>query len=99
GIVLHLGEQFRRVEVDGNELEAGGATPLPSVAARSARGALGGMAVAGGVPGSVGGGVRMNAGAHGGELADLLVWADVFHLTGEPAGTAGREKTGATGRV
>jgi len=36
------------------------------------------------IPGTVGGGVRMNAGAHGSELADRLLWADVFHLTGEP---------------
>ena len=92
GIVLHLGERFRRVEVEGNELEAGGATPLPSVAARSARASLGGIAFAVAIPGTVGGGVRMNAGAHGGELADLLVWADVFHLTGALAGTAMRMK-------
>jgi UDP-N-acetylmuramate dehydrogenase len=92
GIVLHLGERFRRVEVEGNELEAGAATPLPSLAARSARASLGGIAFAVAIPGTVGGGVRMNAGAHGGELADLLVWADVFHLTGDQAGTAVRMK-------
>jgi UDP-N-acetylmuramate dehydrogenase len=86
GIVLHLGQRFRRVEVEGTELEAGGATPLPSVAARSARASLGGIAFAVAIPGTVGGGVRMNAGAHGGELADRLVWADVFHLVGEAAG-------------
>jgi UDP-N-acetylmuramate dehydrogenase len=92
GIVLHLGQRFRRVEIDGTELEAGAATPLPSVAARSARASLGGIAFAVAIPGSVGGGVRMNAGAHGGELADRLVWADVFHLTGEAAGRAARLK-------
>ena len=86
GIVLHLGQRFRRVEVEGTELEAGGATPLPSVAARSARASLGGIAFAVAIPGTVGGGVKMNAGAHGSELADRLVWADVFHLTGEVPG-------------
>jgi UDP-N-acetylmuramate dehydrogenase len=84
GIALHLGQRFRRIEVEGTELEAGAATPLPSVAAHSAKASLGGIAFAVAIPGSVGGGVRMNAGAHGGELADRLVWADVFHLTGEP---------------
>lgn len=84
GIVLHLGQRFRRVEVEGTELEAGAATPLPSLAARSAKASLGGIAFAVAIPGTVGGGVRMNAGAHGSELADRLLWADVFHLTGEP---------------
>jgi UDP-N-acetylmuramate dehydrogenase len=85
GIVLHLGQRFRRVEVEGTELEAGAATPLPSLAARSAKASLGGIAFAVAIPGTVGGGVRMNAGAHGTELADRLLWADVFHLTGEGA--------------
>jgi UDP-N-acetylmuramate dehydrogenase len=92
GIALHLGQRFRRVEIEGTELEAGGATPLPSVAARSARASLGGIAFAVAIPGTVGGGVRMNAGAHGSELADRLVWADVFHLTGGGAGVALRMK-------
>ena len=86
GVVLQLGQRFRGVEIDGTELEAGGATPLPSVAAHSAKACLGGIAFAVAIPGSVGGGVRMNAGAHGSELADRLVWADVFHLTGDRAG-------------
>jgi UDP-N-acetylmuramate dehydrogenase len=92
GIVLHLGQRFRRVEVDGTELEAGAATPLPSLAARSARASLGGIAFAVAIPGSVGGGVRMNAGAHGGELADLLVWAEVVPLTGGQRGRPARLK-------
>jgi UDP-N-acetylmuramate dehydrogenase len=92
GIALHLGQRFRRVEIEGTELEAGAATPLPSVAARSARASLGGIAFAVAIPGSVGGGVRMNAGAHGSELADRLVWADVFHLTDDRAGRAARMK-------
>jgi UDP-N-acetylmuramate dehydrogenase len=92
GVVLQLGQRFRGVEIDGTELEAGGATPLPSVAAQSAKASLGGIAFAVAIPGSVGGGVRMNAGAHGGELADRLVWADVFHLTGEAAGVPARMK-------
>jgi UDP-N-acetylmuramate dehydrogenase len=85
------------VEIDGTELEAGGATPLPGVAARSARASLGGIAFAVAIPGSVGGGVRMNAGAHGSELADRLVWADVFQLAGEAAGRVLRMKTDELG--
>ena len=85
GVVLHLGQRFRRAEVDGTELEAGGAMPLPGLAARSAAASLGGMAFAVAIPGSVGGGVRMNAGAHGTELADRLVWADVVQVAEPPA--------------
>ena len=92
GVALQLGQRFRRVEIDGTELEAGGATPLPSVAAHSAKASLGGIAFAVAIPGSVGGGVRMNAGAHGSELSDRLVWADVFHLRGDPAGRVARMK-------
>jgi len=80
GVVLHLGQRFRATRVDGTELEAGGAMPLPGLAARSAAASLGGMAFAVAIPGTVGGGVRMNAGAHGTELADRLVWADVVQV-------------------
>jgi FAD binding domain len=88
GVVLHLGQRFRRIEIDGTEMEVGGATPLPGLAARSAAASLGGIAFAVAIPGSVGGGVRMNAGAHGTELADRLVWAEVVQLPDN--GPAGR---------
>jgi UDP-N-acetylmuramate dehydrogenase len=86
GVVLHLGQRFRRIEIVGTEMEVGAATPLPGLAARSAAASLGGIAFAVAIPGSVGGGVRMNAGAHGTELADRLVWADVLQLT-DPEGS------------
>jgi UDP-N-acetylmuramate dehydrogenase len=91
GVVVHLGQRFRRAEVDGIELEAGGAMPLPGLAARSAAASLGGIAFAVAIPGSVGGGVRMNAGAHGTELADRLVWADVVQVTEPPSASGGGE--------
>jgi UDP-N-acetylmuramate dehydrogenase len=92
GVVLHLGQRFRGIQVEGDELEAGAATPLPSVASRSAAAELGGIAFAVAIPGSVGGGVRMNAGAHGTELADRLLWAEVVPLTGQGAGEPQRRK-------
>jgi UDP-N-acetylmuramate dehydrogenase len=96
GIVLHLGQRFRRIEVDGTQLEAGAATPLPSLAARSAAAGLGGLAFAVAIPGSVGGGIRMNAGAHGSELGDLLLWAEVVSLA-EGAAVPRRLKPGDIG--
>jgi UDP-N-acetylmuramate dehydrogenase len=92
GVVLHLGQRLRGIRVEGEELEAGAATPLPSVASRSAAAGLGGIAFAVAIPGSVGGGIRMNAGAHGSELADRLLWAEVVQLTGQGAGEPRRRK-------
>src|SRR6266511_3310523 len=70
GVVLNLGQRMRSIAVDGTEVEAGAGAPLPSLAARSAAASLGGLAFTVAIPGSVGGGVRMNAGAHGSELGD-----------------------------
>ncbi len=97
GVALHLGQRFRGVQVEGDELRAGAATPLPSVASRSAAAELGGLAFAVAIPGSVGGGVRMNAGAHGSELADRLLWAEVVTLAGPGAGEPLRLEPGELG--
>ncbi len=78
GLVVRLGAGFRGVEVDGVLLVAGGAEPMPSVALHAARSGLAGFSWGAAVPGSIGGGVRMNAGAHGGDMADSLVTARVL---------------------
>ena len=88
GVTLHLGGEFRRITVEGTELEAGAATPLPALASRSAAAGLGGLAFAVAIPGTVGGGVRMNAGAHGAELGDRLLWAEVLQVAAPEGGRA-----------
>ena len=65
GLVLHLGARFSRLEIDGTEVRAGAALALPTLARRTAAAGLRGLEWAVGVPGSVGGAVRMNAGGHG----------------------------------
>lgn len=80
GIVVTLGRGFRGVEFDGTRVRAGAAEPLPSLAVRVAGEGLGDFAWAAAVPGSLGGAVRMNAGAHGGEMSQALVEVDVFRL-------------------
>lgn len=80
GVVLQLGKRMGAIAVDGEEIQAGGAAALPGLAARSTAASLGGLAFAVAIPGSVGGGVRMNAGAHGSEIADRLVWAEIVDL-------------------
>jgi UDP-N-acetylmuramate dehydrogenase len=99
GVVLHLGRYFRSVTIDGEEIEVGGATPLPSLAARSAAASLGGLAFAVAIPGSVGGGIRMNAGAHGGELSDRLLWAETIDLAAGASAQSIRVKPGDIGFV
>jgi UDP-N-acetylmuramate dehydrogenase len=80
GLALRLGGSFEGIEVAGARVRAGGAVSLPVLARRTASAALRGLEWAVGVPGSVGGGVRMNAGGHGAEMANALVAADVVDL-------------------
>lgn len=63
---------FGAVEVDGSIVGAGGAVPLPALARQTVEAGLTGLEWAVGVPGSVGGGVRMNAGGHGSDIAHSL---------------------------
>jgi UDP-N-acetylmuramate dehydrogenase len=72
GLALMLGDAFAEVAVDGTVVRAGAAATLPVVARRTAREGLTGFEWAVGVPGSVGGGVRMNAGGHGSDMAATL---------------------------
>ncbi len=85
GLVLTLGDHFATVEVDGTRVRAGGAVSLPVLARRTAAAGLTGLEWAVGVPGSVGGGVRMNAGGHGSEISETLLAARLFDLTGTTA--------------
>ncbi|MBW3595060.1 MAG: UDP-N-acetylmuramate dehydrogenase [Actinobacteria bacterium] len=85
GVVVRLGMAFSwvrsaRPEEDGTKMVAGSATPLPLLANWAARRGLAGVEFAVAIPGSVGGGVRMNAGAHGGEIVDTLRSATLFDV-------------------
>ena len=75
GLVIRLGSSFSRIEaLSGGApgAKVGAATSMPQLANWAARRAFRGFEWAISIPGSVGGGVRMNAGAHGGEVADVL---------------------------
>jgi UDP-N-acetylmuramate dehydrogenase len=80
GLAVVLGDAFAEVTIEGTTVRAGGATPLPVLARRTAAAGLRGLEWAVGVPGSVGGGVRMNAGGHGSDIAASLVRVRVFDL-------------------
>jgi UDP-N-acetylmuramate dehydrogenase len=77
GVALRLGAGLKHYGREGLRVEAGGGTSMPALAAWCAKESLAGLEFAAGIPATVGGSVRMNAGAHGGETADLLVEVDV----------------------
>jgi UDP-N-acetylmuramate dehydrogenase len=80
GLAVVLGEGFTAVEVEGTDVFAGGAVSLPVLARRTAAADLTGLEWAVGVPGSVGGAVRMNAGGHGSDVRTVLRSARIFEL-------------------
>ena len=73
GLVILLGRGLDTVDISGTSVSAGGSTSLPVLARRCVAAGLTGLEWAVGVPGSVGGAVRMNAGGHGAEIAKVLV--------------------------
>ncbi len=84
GLALVLGDTFAAVDVAGTQVEAGAAAALPVVARRTVAAGLTGFEWAVGVPGSIGGAVRMNAGGHGSDMAAVLAGVRVADLrTGE----------------
>jgi UDP-N-acetylmuramate dehydrogenase len=86
GLALRLGAAFRWTAVEPPRLRAGAATALPALAGTALRHGLAGFEWAVAVPASLGGAIRMNAGAHGGEIAEVLETAEVLDLsTGERA--------------
>jgi UDP-N-acetylmuramate dehydrogenase len=83
GIVIRLGRNFSDIEVKGTEIVAGAGTPDLKLSHVSAKSGIGGIEFLAGVPGSIGGAVRMNAGAYGREVSDVLISATVLERTGQ----------------
>lgn len=76
GVVVRLGRGFAEIKVEsGNRLRAGTACPDVKVARAAADAGIAGLAFYRGIPGSIGGALRMNAGAHGRETKDVLIEA------------------------
>jgi UDP-N-acetylmuramate dehydrogenase len=83
GVTIRLGgKAFGSVEIDGDTIRAGTAVPDMRLAKAAAEAGLDGLAFFRGIPGSIGGALRMNAGAHGGETTDVLVEARGIDRTG-----------------
>ncbi len=75
GVVIRLGRGFNGIEIDGDTVTAGAAALDLNVAMHCAENGLGGLEFLSGIPGTIGGALRMNAGAYGAETADVLVEA------------------------
>jgi UDP-N-acetylenolpyruvoylglucosamine reductase len=82
GLVLKLDQELTQIELDGTRINCGGGARLPAVSAQAARAGLRGIEFGVNIPGTVGGAVRMNANAYGGELARALDWVDVVNASG-----------------
>lgn len=87
GVVLRLGRGFRWSARDGDLVTAGGAMPLPALAGIAQQHGLAGLGFGVAIPASLGGAVRMNAGAHDGEMADVVASVDVVELAKDRART------------
>jgi UDP-N-acetylmuramate dehydrogenase len=74
GLVLKLDEDLATIEQQGERLVCGGGARLPQAAAQSARAGLSGLEFGVNIPGTVGGAVKMNANAYGGDLSRVLEW-------------------------
>lgn len=83
GVIIQLYRNFSNISVEGNEICASSGALLSQIAAAARNASLTGFEFAGGIPGTLGGAVFMNAGAYGGEMKDVLKEAVVMTEQGE----------------
>jgi UDP-N-acetylmuramate dehydrogenase len=83
GVVIRLGHGFAGIRIERDEVRAGAAALDRIIAFAAADAGLGGLEFLSGIPGSIGGSLRMNAGAYGREIKDVLVSAVALDRTGE----------------
>jgi len=83
GVVIRLGRGFGGVQIEDDEVRAGAAALDRIVAFAAADAGISGFEFLSGIPGSIGGGVRMNAGAYGREIGDLLVSVTALDRSGK----------------
>ncbi len=82
GLVIHVGKEMSSITVSGNIIMAEAGAMLSKVSSAAQEAGLSGLEFASGIPGSVGGALFMNAGAYGGEMKDVVVYADVCDTLG-----------------
>ncbi|MGG6432149.1 UDP-N-acetylmuramate dehydrogenase [Anoxybacillus sp. D401a] len=82
GVVIKLGEGLDDLQIDGTEVTVGGGYSLIKLATVISKQGLSGLEFAGGIPGSVGGAVYMNAGAHGSDMSRIVKKAQILFEDG-----------------
>jgi UDP-N-acetylmuramate dehydrogenase len=80
GLVLRLGRSYRWAARDGERLSAGGSMPLPALAGVALHHGLAGLEFGVAIPATLGGAIKMNAGAQDGSISEVLERLEVFHL-------------------
>lgn len=83
GLVIHIGRAFSSIIIEGEDIYAKAGDTLARIALNAYEAGLTGFEFAGGIPGTLGGAVVMNAGAYGGEMKDVLVSVTVLCQDGE----------------
>ena len=72
GVVIKLGHRFGKIEIDGEYILAYAGATIPAISQLAKKNSLKGLEFACGIPGTIGGGVKMNAGAYGSQISDIL---------------------------
>lgn len=78
GAIIKIADGFAQIHIDGNHVYADAGAQLRDITAKCIENGLSGLEFAGGIPGALGGGVSMNAGAYGGELKDFITFVRVL---------------------
>ena len=104
GLVIRIEKNMKNIRREGNRPTAAAGAMLGSVAAEAAEDGLAGLEFASGIPGTVGGAMTMNAGAYGGEMAQVVSRVNGITPEGEPVSLSNADmqfgyRTSAVGRL
>ena len=83
GVIVKLGKGMDQIEINGTEIHVGSGHSIVTLAVKAGKSGLTGLEFAAGIPGSIGGAVYMNAGAHGSDISKILKKVHVLFLDGE----------------
>ena len=84
GLVIRMCRDMQHIQVRGETIRAEAGAMMSTLSMAAAEASLAGLTFASGIPGTVGGGVYMNAGAYGGEMGQVVSLVEGYDLTGEP---------------
>ncbi len=84
GLIIRMCRDMQDIEIDGDRIRAEAGAMMSTLSMAAADANLGGMTFASGIPGTVGGGTYMNAGAYGGEMSQVVTLVEGYNMQGEP---------------